>query len=63
MTNIARLITRVINEGIVDTQKYRYASRYNNAGGLDIIRIPLDLLETTAALNNDNWEIVVTLLA
>lgn len=42
---------RVIREMIVDTRKYRYISRDEH-----IYRLPLDLLDTTAALHD--WQLI-----
>lgn len=50
---------RVLNERIVDTAQYRYAvsERHDsNSQWLEIRRIPLDQLDTTASI--DGWEIV-----
>lgn len=46
---------RVIREGVVDTDKYRYLYEVDNKGAR-IKRIALDLLDTTAA--RDGWEVV-----
>lgn len=54
-------IDRVIREGTVDTAKYRYTSKLiSGADGeyTEIRRLPLEELDTTAAL--DPWEIVWT---
>lgn len=50
---------KVIHEGIVDTAKYRYIAR--ERFGLErielrIYRLPIDLLDTTDAI--DGWELV-----
>lgn len=45
--------SRIENEGIIDTRKYRYIAKTTWIG-LEIWRIRLDLLDTTAAI--DNWE-------
>lgn len=50
---------RVLNERIVDTAQYRYAvAECRDAGSqwLEIRRLPLDKLDTTAAI--DGWETV-----
>lgn len=52
-------INRVIREGIVDTKNYRYIRKdMNNATEqwLEIRRLPLSALDTTAAI--DGWETV-----
>lgn len=46
---------RVIREGIVDTRKYRYICK-DYADRREIKRLPIDDLDTTAAL--DGWETV-----
>lgn len=46
---------RVLREGIVDTRGYRYIIRERNNGAA-IYRLPLDWLDTTAAI--DGWELV-----
>ena len=54
-------IERVRRDGIVDTRKYRYIAREVNGPSeqhLEIRRIPLDCLDTTAALDRSNWETV-----
>ena len=51
------LRNRIINEGIVDTRKYRYCYCVFEAWAC-IKRIPLEMLGTTAVLTDDNWEIV-----
>jgi hypothetical protein len=50
------LIHRVMRELIVDTRKYRYKFDSNNG---QIRRIPLEYLDTTAALTE--WETVADL--
>lgn len=52
-------IDRVIREGIVDTKAYRYIRKdVNNATEqwMEIRRLPLSALDTTAAI--DGWETV-----
>lgn len=49
---------RIIREGIVDTQKYRYIYAYEGCHAY-IKRIPLKYLDTPAAI--DKWEIVKVL--
>ena len=50
-------INRVIKNGIVDTYEYRYV--YEEYGAWAIIkRIKLSMLDTTAALEEDNWKIM-----
>ena len=55
---------KVINEGTVDTQKYRYRCIENGNGGYTIKRIAISMLDTTATrsdksdTNPDGWEIV-----
>ena len=46
---------KVIREGIVDTAKYRYVTR-DVKGDLAIYRLPIEMLDTTAALTD--WELV-----
>ena len=46
-------IAKVIREGIVDTDKYRYVFKDGN-----ILRLPLSYLDTTKAI--DGWEVVVS---
>lgn len=53
MTNT--MINRIIREGIVDTRNYRYTTRETQTA-LEIIRLPIAALDTTAAI--DGWEIV-----
>ena len=48
---------RVIRERIVDTKNYRYCIK-ECGDHAKIIRIPCRLLDNTAALNEDNWELV-----
>ncbi len=52
------LIDRIIREGAVDTDKYRYRYESDNKGAR-IKRLPLDMLDTTAAING--WEVVKVL--
>ena len=47
---------RIDREGIVDTKNYRYTVTFRNRKKL-IVRIPVSVLGTTAALSTD-WEIV-----
>ena len=47
--------TRIINEGIVDTQRYRYCYR-EFATWACIKRLPIEMVGTTAELSDDNWE-------
>lgn len=52
-------INRVIREGIVDTKNFRYIRKdMNNATEqwMEIRRLPLSALDTTAAI--DGWETV-----
>ena len=53
-----QLKTRIICEGAVDTDEYRYVYETDNRGAR-IKRIALDLLDTTAA--RDGWEVVAVL--
>jgi len=53
-----QLKARIIREGAVDTDKYRYIYEADNQGAR-IKRIALDLLDTTAA--RDGWEVVEVL--
>lgn len=46
-----RLIDRIKREGIVDTKRYRYMY---DAKTDDVLYIPLDELDTTAALHEFN---------
>lgn len=46
-------IAKVIREGIVDTNNYRYIFKDGN-----ILRLPLSYLDTIKAI--DGWEIVVS---
>ena len=48
-------IERVKREGIVDTRKYRYVGGYDN-DGYSIMRIDIDYLDRTAALDTNNWK-------
>ena len=53
------LINRTIRERIVDTTKYRYVAKDmcdDKEAWLEIWRLPLDLLDTTGAI--DGWETV-----
>ena len=55
---------KVINEGTVDTENYRYRCFENDNGGYTIKRIAKNMLDTTATCsdksdtNQDGWEIV-----
>lgn len=54
-----KFFRRIIREAIVDTKKYRYTIREKVVDGkqiLQVIRIPLEKLDTTAAF--DEWEVV-----
>ena len=46
-------IEKVIRRGVVDTDKYRYVAR-EYPDRLEVQRLPLSALDTTAAL--DGWE-------
>lgn len=48
-------VARVIRERIVDTRTYRYTVK-DCGDHAEIRRLPLDCLDTTAAI--DGWEIV-----
>lgn len=50
-------INRVINNGIVDTYEYRYVYEEYTTWAV-IKRIKLSMLDTTAALEEDNWQIM-----
>ena len=53
------LRTRIINEGVVDTRNYRYRTIVRSDldyQWLEIVRIRLEHLDTTAAI--DGWETV-----
>ena len=50
-----KLVERVINEKIVDTNRYRYC--YCSEDGV-IKRININYLNTTLTLNENNWVIV-----
>lgn len=52
------LIDRIIREAVVNTDKYRYLYETDNKGAR-IKRLPLDMLDTTAAING--WEVVKVL--
>lgn len=52
------IVDRIIREGAVDTDKYRYLYEADNKGAR-IKRIELDKLDTTAA--RDGWEVVKVL--
>jgi hypothetical protein len=52
------LIERIIREAVEDTDKYRYLYETDNKGAR-IKRLPLDMLDTTAA--RDGWEVVKVL--
>lgn len=55
-------IERVIREGIVDTRKYRYVIKWRGYGTCgEIRRIPLKYLDTTKALDKDNWKLMLIL--
>lgn len=50
---------RIMREGIVDTKKYRYATkerRNDRIQFIEIRRIPIEYLDTTASLSE--WELV-----
>lgn len=54
-----KFFRKIIREDIVDTKKYRYTTREKVVDGrqiLQVIRIPLEKLNTTAAF--DEWEVV-----
>lgn len=51
-------LDRVVREGLIDTRKYRYVAHVYPAGGIMVRRIPLAYLDTTAALDRKNWELV-----
>lgn len=54
-------IAKVIRDGIVDTEKYRYTAHLVNGADeqyTEIRRLPIADLDTTAAL--DPWEVVWT---
>lgn len=50
---------KIIREGVVDTAKYRYVADIDFSGVI-IRRIPINLLDTTAALKGHDsaWEVV-----
>lgn len=50
-------IDRVLKEGVVDTARYRYKLVETDCKA-EIVRLPIDLIETTAAI--DGWETVQT---
>ena len=52
------LINRIIREGAVDTDNYRYKYEADNKGAR-IKRLPISALDTTAA--RDGWEVVKVL--
>jgi hypothetical protein len=58
---------KVINEGTVDTENYRYRCFENDNGGYTIKRIAISMLDTTATCsdksdtNPDGWEIVTVI--
>jgi hypothetical protein len=52
------LIERIIREGAVDTDTYRYLYEADNRGAR-IKRLPLDKLDTTEA--RDGWKVVKVL--
>lgn len=52
------IVDRIIREGAVDTDNYRYVHESDNVGKR-IKRIRLDALDTTAA--RDGWEVVKVL--
>ena len=53
-------IRRIFREGVVDTRKYRYVIKWCAYGTYgEIRRIPLKYLDTTKALDKDNWELVL----
>lgn len=56
MYNI-RFIEKVINNGIVDTRKYRYVCKRNFVAQW-IERIELKYLDTMAAYRYDAWEVI-----
>lgn len=47
---------KIIRQGAVDTKKYRYIYYEDISQGAQIKRLPLDALDTTAAI--DGWETV-----
>ena len=54
------LFERICKEGIVDTKTYRYCYEGKNEDGKIVIkRIKVEYLDTTAALDQDNWEIII----
>lgn len=50
-------VNRIIKNGIVDTHDYRYVYYVYEEYGV-IKRIKLSMLDTTAALEEDNWQIM-----
>ena len=55
MTN--EFLARIIKERTVDTARYRYIAKEQHDADsqwLEILRLPLDQLDTTAAI--DGWE-------
>lgn len=54
-------IQRIFREGVVDTRKYRYVIKWYCDTYGEIRRLPLEYLDTTRALNKDNWELMAIL--
>jgi hypothetical protein len=55
-----QLKDRILREGIVDTDKYRYTLK-ELPDRTEIRRLPIEYLDTTAAI--DGWEVVEALHA
>jgi hypothetical protein len=54
-TMTKKFIEKVLYLCIVDTKKYRYVANWDNEGNPIISRLPIEYLDTTAAL--DGWEV------
>lgn len=57
------LIDRVVDQGVVDTRKYRYIARPSgDCSGqyYDIVRLQLSDLDRSIACDDSNWELVAT---
>ena len=57
-----QMLNEMLNRGktIKDTRKYRYHVNHK-AFRVELRRIPIELLDTTATLDAENWEIVAAI--
>ena len=57
-----QMLNEMMNHGetIKDTRKYRYHVNYR-AFRVELRRIPVEMLDTTATLDAENWETVAAI--